>query len=281
MNLLGSGIQHSLSPPMWNSLFVELGLDWRYGLIDVPAEKLATALARLREPQVIGFNVTMPHKRWAHDVADRRSEDVRRAQVSNWLHVEDGEVVADNTDIAGARLLLDEVPAADVVLVLGAGGTAAALCVALEGRCERVMIANRTYERAQRLADRARAWLPDVRAVPWDDRAGVAAAAALLVNTTPLGMRDEQSPLPPLEPRDDVRIYDVVYAATPTPLLQQAAAWNAPVADGLAHLEAQAIALLPFLDIGSVDPDLIRRGLRAAAGRAPARWDVSGQREPV
>ena len=274
--LLGHGIQHSRSPGLWNGVFGQLGLDWRYGLLDVDTHGLPGALTRLQDPEVLGYNVTRPYKGWAYARSDARSRDAERAQGANWLRREDGRLAADNTDVAGARMLLAAVPPPDRVLLCGAGGTAAALLTALEGRAGRVVVASRTAERAAELAARAAAWLgPEgVGWVPWEARMAEAAQASLLVNTTPLGMTDDRSPLEELRPRDGARVYDAVYRAGPTPLQRQAARWGLPLADGLAHLEAQAVAMLPLLGLPAGHAGLVRSCLAAASGREPHRWRV-------
>jgi shikimate 5-dehydrogenase len=107
-----------------------------------------------------------------------------------------------------------------------------------------------------------------------------AARATLIINATPLGMRDELSPLGRMRPRRDARIYDAVHRGRPTRLQRQAAAWGLPLADGLAHLEAQAIGLIPYLGLAPDDAGLVRSSLRAAAGHEPYRWVVPDRRRP-
>jgi shikimate dehydrogenase len=274
--LLGRGIQHSRSPGTWNGVFKQLGLGWSYGLLDIDEDGLRDALDRLKDPEVLGYNVTMPYKGWGCEQSAIRSLDVQRAHGCNWLHMEDGQLAADNTDTAGARMLLDAIPPSDRVLLLGAGGTAAAMLSALEGRADRIVVSNRTYERSAELARRASSWLGpgSVTAIPWERRMTEATGAALIINTTPLGMHDECSPLEEMRPRDGARIFDLVYRPGPTPLQLQAARWQVSFADGLAQLEAQAVALLPLFGLSSEHADLVRASLAAAAGRSPYRWQV-------
>jgi shikimate dehydrogenase len=272
--LLGRGIQHSMSPAMWNGVFAKLGIESKYGLLDVDEDGLDGALARLHESDVLGYNVTMPYKGWAYDRAAVRSRDAERARGCNLMRVLDGGVAVENTDVEGARMLLDAIGESDDVLLIGAGRTAAAMLTALEGRAGRIAVSNRTFARAEVLADRASSWLDTVVAVPWADRMAEAARAALIINTTSLGMHDDRSPLEEFSPRAGTRVYDVVYRSEPTPLQRQAARWRLPLADGLAHLEAQAIALLPFFRLHCEDADLVRASLAAAAGHEPYRWRI-------
>jgi shikimate dehydrogenase len=272
--LLGRRIAHSLSPPTWNRVFARLGADARYGLFDVDSGGLDDALKQLYDDDVIGYNVTMPHQAWAARQAEIHGFDVARAGTASWIRVRDGRIGVANTDIEGARVLLDAIPRSDRVLLLGAGGTASAVLVALEGRAGQVGVANRTAESATRLVARAAGWLPDVVAVPWNERMREAARADLIINTTSLGMCDEVSPLDRPLPGYRGRIYDVVYRAGPTPLQRQAAAWGVPFTDGLAHLEAQAVALIPHFGLAPHDADLVRESVRVAAGRWPHVWEV-------
>jgi shikimate dehydrogenase len=275
--LLGRGISHSLSPAMWNGVFAGLGMDARYGLLDVDDSGLEGAFARLHEPDVIGYNVTMPYKGWAYSRATVRSVDSARARGCNFIRARDGEVLAENTDVAGARALLDAIPHSERVLLLGAGGTAAAMLTALAGRADRVVLANRTAERAADLARRVSSWL-NVEPVDWGRRAWEANRATLVINTTSVGMRDENSPLEGVRLPEGSRVYDVVYRSDPTPLQRQAARWGLPLADGLAHLEAQAVALLPHFGLDPAQAPRVRASLAAAVGREPCRWQVAVNR---
>jgi shikimate dehydrogenase len=271
--LLGSGIAHSLSPPTWNGVFRELGLPWRYGLFDVGPEGLDDALARLHDGRTWGYNVTMPHKAWAFGVATRPDDRAERARVANWLAVDGNDLVAANTDAEGAEALLDAVGPIRHALVLGAGGAAAAILVALQARALTVTLANRTRSRADELAIRARSWLPDLRVIDWEARAEAADDADLIVNATSFGMAsDPGSPLDVLPAREGLHVYDLVYGHGTTALVREATARGVSVADGLAHLEAQAVALLPHLGVLLDDAGTVRACLARAAGREPLRW---------
>ncbi len=273
--LLGTGIAHSLSPPTWNGVFDELALPWRYGLLDVGPEGLDDALARLRDGRTWAYNVTMPHKAWAAGAATRPDDRVERAGVANWLAADGEDLVAANTDAEGAEALLNAAGPIRHALVLGAGGAAAAILVALEARTFSVTLANRTRERADELGGRARTWLPELRVIGWDERHAAADEADLIVNATAFGMEAEPgSPLDGLPERDGLHVYDLVYGSGTTALVKQAGERGALVADGLAHLEAQAVALLPHMGLPPDRAGTVRAHLARAAGREPLRWEV-------
>lgn len=273
--LLGEDIGHSLSPATWNGVFGELGLPWSYGLLDVGADGLDEALARLRDGRTWAYNVTAPHKAWAFDVATRPDDRAMRARVANWLRADGDDLVAANTDAEGAARLLNAAGPIRHALVMGAGGAAAAILVALQARTFSVTLANRTRARAEELAERARPWLPELRVIGWNERHDAAATADLIVNATSSGMADQPgSPLDALPAGQGLRVYDLVYGHGTTPLVRLARDARAPVADGLAHLEAQAVAMLPHMGLS---PDLaarVRTHLARSAGREPLRWTV-------
>jgi len=272
LELLGEGLSHSLSPSLWQEIFAATGADFEYGLRDVSKEGLTAALADLRSGAVHLFNVTMPYKAWACGVAEIESSEVSHSRVANTLWMEGGRMASANTDVLAARLLLGELPErCDSALVLGAGSTGRSLATAARAHVAKVFVTNRF---ADRLAELARD-IPGVIAVSWEDRQDVAAQADLVVNTTPSGLRDDDSPLRDLTPRGPARtryFYDLIYSNSLTPLQRQAAAAGMRMVDGLAHLEAHAHAMIPMLGL-SMSRETLRSKVRAAAGRAPRSWD--------
>jgi len=219
---------------MQNAAFAELGLDWRYELLDVPEAELPSALAGLRQPDVAGANVTIPHKQAALQAMDSVDADALRARAVNTIVNEGGRLKGMNTDVAAIREAVAEldvkVPGATVV-VLGAGGAARAAAVALEG-------AHLTF--VVRHPDAA-----DVpgRVVAWHDSDWPARvrAADLLVNATPLGRREEM-PLRPNALPEHGAVLDLVYVGGGTPLVRKSRALGLRTADGWGILLAQGAA---------------------------------------
>ena len=97
--LLGEHISHSLSPAIHNAAYVALGLDYEYGLLDVPPGKLAEALARMRQPDCLGGNITMPYKRDVLAAADECSEPVRRCEAASLMINRGGRFILHNNDV--------------------------------------------------------------------------------------------------------------------------------------------------------------------------------------
>jgi shikimate dehydrogenase len=233
--LLGHGISYSASPAMQQAAFAAVGLDWTYGLMDVPAEGLADAVRELREPGCAGANVTIPHKVAVIGLLDGLEGDAEAAGAVNTIRKVDDGLVGSNTDVVAMRVELSSVgvePLGAEVLVLGVGGSARAAAVAL--RDARLTFVARRPE--------AGAGLPG-QVLGWDDRGWQERArhVDLIVNATPLGRRGEMAIPPGCLPSRGA-VIDLVYTAGGTPLVRRARQAGLRTADGWGMLLAQGAA---------------------------------------
>lgn len=242
--LIGRPVAHSLSPAMHNAAFTKLGLPHRYEVREVADAHLAATLDRMRRADVLGANVTIPHKEAALRLVDEASDEARRIGAVNTIVARGGRLIGDNTDRLGFHRGLEsagilEIADADV-LILGAGGAARA-CVLDLMRDNRVVVANRSVERADRLVASMPAEKPGtLRAIGWEEAQRMSAVDAL-VNATPLGLHGEDAlegfalePLP-------ATVADLVPIAEETPLVRRArGAQHVRVMDGLLMLLHQA-----------------------------------------
>jgi shikimate dehydrogenase len=237
--IIGDPVRHSLSPLLHNTAYAELGLDWTYVAFEVPDGATHAALDAVRVLRLVGLSVTMPHKTAAADAVDVLSEDARALHSVNTVSVRaDGSLHGDSTDGPGfLRALRESGHELDgaSVLVLGAGGAARPVALALGRAGAKVTIAARRSEAA---ADAAA--LTGAGTVPWFDRAAANDAATILVNATPLGMGDGALPLAATALRADQVVVDLVYHPLETPLLAAARAVGAATVDGLGMLVHQA-----------------------------------------
>ncbi len=243
--VMGWPVAHSLSPRLHGHWLRRYGIDGAYVPLPVPPEHLECALRALPALGFAGTNLTIPHKEAAVLLVDRLSAAAERIGAVNTVMVEpDGTLSGDNTDGFGfiASLSESEVgwhAAAGPAVVLGAGGAARAIAVALlDAGAPEVRLLNRTPERAHALAGELGG---PVHPVAWAGRSAALAQAALLVNTTSLGMHGQ----PPLDLALDALpptalVTDVVYTPLITPLLALARARGNPVVDGLGMLLHQA-----------------------------------------
>ena len=247
--IFGYPIAHSLSPLMHTLAFRHHGLDAVYLPFAVAPGDLAKAVAGAVALGIGGFNVTIPHKEGIMACLDDVTDEARAIGAVNTVHVRDGRAIGHNTDGAGFLLPLQRMEAPLDRLdacVLGAGGAARALAAALLGAgCPRLVIANRTVARGERLAAELRPRHPDadVRAVPMADAADAARRSRLVVNSTSIGMHPgDESPLPDGCLGPDHVVYDIVYRPLVTPFLRQARAAGAATIGGLDMLIGQGAA---------------------------------------
>lgn len=230
---------HSLSPAMFRAAFAWAGLPGHYQAVRVAAADLPAALARLKQPGVIGANLSLPHKQAAMPMLDSLSPQAQRIGAVNTVVAQGGMLSGHNTDAPGLLAALRglDLPSGVVAVVLGAGGAARAAVEALSTGGQ-VYVVNRTPERAEALA---LSW-PQARAlaaaeVPWEE-------VGLVVNASSAGLNaPEQTPLAPQWlarlPRG-AGVYDMVYAPRQTRLLRDAAALGLRTGGGLSMLAEQA-----------------------------------------
>ena len=217
---------------MQNAAFHAAGFDWTYELLDVPGDQLGRAVDSLRAQDVAGANVTIPHKVAVMEHLDRIDADALRAHAVNTIKHEGQHLVGYNTDVAGIRAAADDVafnPRGAAVVVLGAGGSARAAAVALEGA--HIIFVARHPESAGEMPGRVMAW---------DDPAwpALVRSADLLLNATPLGRREEM-PLRPNALPTTGAVIDLVYVPGSTPLVRKARSLGLATADGWRVLLAQ------------------------------------------
>jgi shikimate dehydrogenase len=243
--VIGDPVEHSLSPALHNAALVELGLDWAYVAFPVAAGHGEAAVAAMSELGIRGLSVTMPHKAAAARACHRLSAVAERLGVVNTVTNFGGYLVGDSTDGPGfIDALADQgwVPAGQRCLVLGAGGAARAVALALgEAGASRVeVVARRTGQ-----AEDAAALAGPAGSV---GTVGSADDADLVVNATPVGMAGVEGARPDALPfgLDPQRlgpgqlVVDLIYAPATTTLLAQARSRGADTCNGLGMLIHQA-----------------------------------------
>jgi len=245
--VIGDPITHSLSPLLHNTAFAELGLDWASTGFWVPAGGAAGALEGARSLGLAGLSVTMPHKDAVAALVDERTEVAARLDAVNCVIRRGDRLIGDNTDgeglVASLRRGAQFDPAGRRCLVIGAGGAARAVVLALaDAGAAEVVVVNRSAERAARAAALAGA----VGRVGGAEDAG---AADLVVQATPAGMAGGPAPdVPPAVDPSSIRAgqvaADLVYHPTDTAWLQAARRAGATTVSGVGMLVHQAAAQL-------------------------------------
>lgn len=257
LGVLGWPVAHSRSPAMQNAALAALGLrDWHYQRLPVPPEVFEETVRALPASGFVGANVTIPHKEAALALADHATAAARAIGAANTLTFADGEIHAANTDAPGLLAALPEPPAGRTALVLGAGGSARAAAYALEeAGAARVLVWNRTAERALRLA-------ADLGVEAVEEPV----PADLLVNCTSVGLGDgtfKDLPLPADSLGTYATVADLVYRAGGTGLVAEARRQGCAVVDGLEILVRQgALSLAAWTGL-EPPVEVMREGARA------------------
>lgn len=265
--VLGSPIEHSLSPVLHRAAYQELGLgDRSYDRFEVDEDALPGFIARLG-PEWAGLSLTMPLKRAIIPLLDEISDTAASVETVNTVvFTEDGRKVGDNTDIPGLLAALSEqgVEKVESAAILGAGATASSALAALARICSGEVTA---YVRSEARAAEMRAWGDrlgvDVRTADWS-RVAEGLAAPLVIATTPAGATDE---LAASVPAAAGTLFDVLYDPWPTPL---AAAWTqrgGKLLGGLDLLVHQAVLQVELMTGAPTAP----LGAMRAAGEAALR----------
>ena len=250
VGVIGDPVEHSRSPQMHNAAFAQADLDYVYVPFHVRPDDLADAIAGFKAINVVGINVTLPHKQAVIPFLTSISREAELIGAVNTLTFVEGGIHGDNTDAPGVLQALAEngnisgSPVGEKVVVLGAGGAARAVVVALALKgVASITIANRTVEKAVSLAEEM------------DQKTGVSMKG--------MGLTDEQLPLSVRESRllvntattsmdvtqpllisadwlqPNTIVYDIVYTPPVTPLMQAATERGCQTLGGIGMLVHQ------------------------------------------
>jgi shikimate dehydrogenase len=251
--LLGHPLGHSLSPLIQNAALRAADIPLVYELLDLPRSVLDDAIVGLRRAHAAG-NVTIPHKEGFRSACDRLTDTARVVgAVNTFWTAPDGALVGDNTDVGGFQAAVTKLLGAprpnEVVALLGAGGGAAAVLHAMEGwQGARVRVYSRTQRRAEELVQRFKVPAEVMRSAE-----AAAEEATLVVNATPVGLRDDTAPMVVHALARGSAVLDLAYRIGETAFVRDARARGHDAMDGLTMLVEQAA--LAFERWFSVAPD--------------------------
>ena len=251
--VFGNPVEHSLSPEMQNAALKHSKIDIQYARFQILPNELREALELVRKKEFVGVNLTIPHKVAAIELADKCDDDVKGIGAANVIKVEDDKLRGFNTDGRGFSRAVREEFSVDLrdmrILVLGAGGAARAIArQCAKENCERLVIANGTFEKGQQLVDSLRGFfegpkvfgpVPRLQAIRWEESAFQfqITNVDLIVNATPVGLnRGDPSPIPSRLLAPHLMVYDTIYSAKRTPLISAAIEAGARAANGLSML---------------------------------------------
>lgn len=239
--LLGNPVGHSLSPPMHEAAYDDLGMDARYVTFEPDPDDLGAAIDGADALGIAGLNVTIPFK---EDALDRVESDEMATRVGavNTIDFSGAEPTGHNTDVAGVRRAFahhDVALAEQDAVVVGAGGAARATVFALaDAGANSIHVANRTESRAKSLADDLD---NRVTAGSLDTLESRVADATILVNATSVGMEEDCSPVPSEVLHGNLAVLDAVYRPLDTRLLREAREQGSTTIDGAWMLLYQGV----------------------------------------
>lgn len=282
--VIGDPVAHSRSPQFHNAALAAAGIDGQYIRIQASPEQFEETLRALPGRGFLGANITIPHKASALAAVDVADGHAQRAGGVNTVLIDGGKLFGFSTDGPGlVRALREEfyIDLRDLrVMILGAGGGAgraiAAQCA--EERCERLVLVNRTVEKAKALAEELRPSFVGERlegpvdrlvASEWTEKAlrGHLEYVDLVINASSVGMRRSDPPaLPATLLHPSLMIYDTVYAAERTRLVDEALSAGARAANGLSMLLHQGALAYEIWFDRPAPLEVMRKALLEAAG---------------
>lgn len=231
--VLGDPVTQSKSPTIHSAALAAAGIRGRYRAITVNHQGMDRLALWVRSGRLAGANITMPHKKRAFQLADVASSvAARTGSVNTWVH-RGGSIEGHSTDGAGVRYAWrrNHLPETGPVVILGAGGVAAAALVALEER--ELWVSARSEAKA--VAVTAAVGV-EASFLDW----GSGLAGAVVVNATPIGMNGEV--LNDSVLAESAGYLEMVYGDQPTPSEQRVRDLGVPVAAGVDMLIGQAMA---------------------------------------
>lgn len=250
--LLGNPLGHSISPSMHNRVFEKLGMDYCYMPVEVDEENLQAVFSGLSKMNVVGFNVTIPHKIHIMKYLDQLDPLAATIGAVNTICVNDGKTTGYNTDGEGFIRSLEEEANISVngkkVFLVGCGGGARAIAMTLAFQgAAKIHILNRTLSKAEGLAEEINKKIRPCTEViehSLESQKKIIQDCDILINSTSLGMHPREDILPVDESllSPDLIVADIVYNPLMTKLLRTARDVGCRIVPGLGMLIYQGAA---------------------------------------
>jgi len=253
LGVFGDPVQHSLSPQMQNAALKHSKMKMQYARFHILPAELREALQLTSRLEFVGLNLTLPHKIEAPNLVDQLDDDAKRIGAVNVIKLEKGRSSGFNTDGRGFSRAIREEFSVDLrdlrIMILGAGGAARAIAMqCAKENCERLVIANGTFEKGKLLAEKLRDFfqgpkvlgpVPRLQAIAWEEQAFrfQIANIDLIVNATPVGLSaGDPSPIASRLLAPHLIVYDTLYSSRRTAFVSAALEAGARAANGLSML---------------------------------------------
>lgn len=246
--LIGENVRKSFSPKIHNAWFNYFKLNYVYLAFNIPSFKLKEAINGLRILNVIGFNVTIPHKISIMEFLDEIDPKTKKIGAVNTVLNKNDKLIGFNTDIDGVLYAFDKANVSingSTCLIAGAGGAAKACSHAFAiKKCKKIIILNRSLEKAISLSKEIKEKcnieslygelnIENIRKFSNE--------SDIIVNATPLGSFSNESIFPKDVLRKGIIVFDVIYNPVKTKLIKDAISKNAKIVLGIDMLIGQAV----------------------------------------
>jgi len=251
VGILGYPLGHTLSPKIHEAGFRELDLDISFKVWEVKPVDLKSKIDHLKSENILGFCVTLPHKLSIIDLIDNLDESAKNMNAVNWVVNQNGKLKGYNTDWIGfieSLKFYGKKISNKKCLILGAGGSAKAICMALiNENADKIYIYNRTYKNVRDFVDYFNKFNKSIEIIDSEkvnDKEFVN-TLDMIINTTSVGMQG--GPAPNISPINTDIInkralcYDLVYSPEITPFIEKAKNNNIETIGGITMLVFQAI----------------------------------------
>ena len=264
IGIIGYPLGHTMSPTIHESAFNKLGLDMKFNIWETKPENLEQAIHNLRNNNILGSCVTLPHKFEVMNFLDELDETAVEMKAVNWIVNDDGKLVGHNTDWEGFTKSLDFINyniQNKISLILGAGGSAKAVCMSLlKGDAKKIYVYNRTKANSTNLVENFSKHKSRIHIIEKNNLEDPKFLndIDMIINTTSLGMTG--GPNPSISPintdiiNKNALCYDLVYSPSITPFLNGAMKNNIKYLGGLSMLVFQAA--LGFKLTTKLDPPI-------------------------
>lgn len=264
--VVGHPIAHSLSPIMHRAGYQSIRLDAEYQRFDVLPKDLGAAVKGLKGLGFSGWNVTVPYKEKILPLLDDLTLEAQRAGAVNTVKVSEGRLIGHNTDGAGfirsIQEWIDLEPGRKIVL-LGAGGAAKGIAMALAPLGVQLHVLNRTAERAADLVESIRSFGGKAELEVWGSGDWLSQADCV-IQTTTIGLKNEAYPFSLQGISPATLVVDIIFNPWETPFLRSAKEQGCKTLNGAGMLLYQGIAAWEYWLGGQAPVEAMRAALYRA-----------------
>ena len=218
--VIGSPIDHSLSPTLHNHWFKENNINAIYEKKLITEDQIEKVVLKLRSEELSGVNVTVPYKNKIISFMDNLTKEASETKSANTIYMENGKIIGHNTDIAGFELAIRSY-GYDVkkknIFIFGAGGVVPSIIVALKRMgALKIFLYNRTISKAENI----KKIFNDIEII---DKDNIPESIDVIINASSLGInKSDKIELNYNKIGKNKFYYDVIYNPAETNFLREA-----------------------------------------------------------